>query len=244
MEFFVKTNYLQCSIQLEFETNSNDLVIIGSDPSKKNTDYFKTFVDNHIFDFNLPKSPKLLKITVFDQKEGNVAVSNKFKVKYNGLFKINKQPLFVDQDTKEFIDFSMDFSEKAGYLPTGNYYSKNKKFLIKLLPSIEGNKGTPSRVHMLDNYIEVSKQWFDSMTVAGRQAILSHEFAHNHLNDESLTDNNEIEEDADDAAYSIYRALGFSKFEWMNAWAYIFNEKNEKHIERFINSDINLRNSV
>jgi hypothetical protein len=244
VQFFIRTYNQPVSIWIDFETNGNDIIICSCDPDKKNTEYFSRLVnENGIFEFNLPVSPQVLKVIVFETKEGNIPVSSKYKLTIKKTGPLSKPNLMVDADTAEFIKFAQDFSQKAGYAPVGDYYSQNNKFNIKFLADIQDDPRTPSRIHKYAGYIEVSKKWFDDMTIPGRMAILLHEFSHNHLESNELLENNDIEIQADEAALQLYRGLGYPKVEWLYVWDFIFSN-NEAHNKRLAISDINLRNSV
>jgi len=220
------------------------LIIKGEDNLKQNTVYFERDVlESGEYEFTLPETPNSLKITSYEVNEGNVPVSNYYKIVLKKVQVLKKQALIVDDHTKEFIDFARNFSEKAGYLKTGNYYSKNKKFLIRYLNGRLDQTNTPSRVHVYQGYIEVSKDWFINMSIPMRMALLLHEYAHIHMQDETLTDNNEIEKDADENALELFRGIGYQKVEWQYAWAHIFQD-NEKHIERLNASEFNLHNGL
>ncbi len=240
MIFVINSNKNRISIDISITVLSGDIVIVGYDPDKKNTEYFNLLVSKNgkkTYTFNLPQSPTILEIMLFEINEGNKNVSDKFKVNDIKVNNLALKPLFIDEKTSEFINFMNDFSEKAGYLPAGTYYSNKYNFQINLFPEIKDNKNTPSRVHIKNGFIDVSKEWFDNMTIPGRKAILIHEFAHNNLDNELINqaDNNEVEKDADNEGLELYLALGNPKFEWMYAWTHIF-EEHESHFERLDNS--------
>jgi hypothetical protein len=242
MQFFIRTYRKPLTLVMDlFIKPGREIIIVGMDASRQNTEYWNRLVmESGQYEFNLPQSPEKLKVLVFDVKEGDVPVSENYHLAIKKMARLELGSLLIDDDTKEFIDFARNFAEKSGYTGPGNYYSKNKKFLIRYLPVIDDVNDTPSRIHKYEGYIEVSKKWFDGMTIPGRMAILTHEFAHNHLEDERITDDHEIEKEADDNALQIYKALGYPRVEWMYAWAHIFKD-NDKHFDRLVNSDINLQ---
>ena len=245
MNFFVRTYNQQVRLELDIKTFGNEITVIGSDPGKKNTQYFnRSILEDDIYIFNLPQSPKVLKIDVFEVKEGDIPVSQRYEIVNFSMKTMEKKPLIVDAETIEFIEFASQFAKNCGYSYPGTYRSKNGRFLINFYATIDQNDDTPSRIHKINNEIDVSKKWFDQMTIPGRMAILLHEFAHNYL-DSGLNDNHNdrIEKEADANALEIYLALGYPKIEWMYAWETIFID-NEKHLERLAYSDFNLRNSL
>jgi hypothetical protein len=235
MEFFVNTNCQPFCINIDLQVNNNDILIVGADAAKENTEYFNRLcLKNDIFEFNLPKSPNLLKIIIFEANEGFTKSSLKYKINNVEVKNLKLKPLLVDADTKEFIDFAQAFCGFCGYSNPGTYYSANKKFRIDYFADIEENNTTPSRIHKSSGIIEVSKKWFDGMTIPGRMAILMHEFAHNHMQNDYITDNEEIEKQADENALQLYIGVGYPKVEWEYAWLHIFRN-NQKHIDRLDN---------
>jgi hypothetical protein len=240
MRFFVITNNKKKVIELDILTKGNKIGVIGHDVDKPNTEYFnRMVVKDGTYTFNLPQSPKVLKVIVLEVNEGDTDESDKYEITGFRYADLPKQALITDQYTSEFIKFAQEFSAMAGYLPPNDYYSDNRNFMIRLLPEIREDPKTPSRIHTETGVIEVSKKWFDGMTVPGRMAILQHEFAHNNLNN-SYKNNNETEKEADENALQIYLALGYPKVEWMYAWTHIF-EDHESHFDRLDNSNAMLQ---
>jgi hypothetical protein len=188
----------------------------------------------------LPKSPSKLKVLIFEVNEGFSKTSDKYEIKNVLVQKLAKKQFIIDSDTKEFLDFAQEFSLKAGYLNPGNYYSKNRKFQIRYFDNIEDKSNTPSRIHKQTGIIDVSKKWFDGMPVPCRVAIITHEFSHNHLQDDKLESNDEIEQNADENGLVLYQGLGYPKVEWMYAWDHIF-KNHPSHIARLDNMDAKLR---
>jgi hypothetical protein len=236
MQFFVLTNKKALTITIDLQTNGNDILIVGGDSLKENTEYFNRLcIDDDKYTFNLPKSPNILKVIIFESTEGFTETSDKYKINGVVINNLLNKPLFIDEDTKEFIDFAQEFALKCGYLKPGNYFSKNNKFQIQYLSTIGDRDSTPSRIHKSTGVIDCSKKWFDGMTIPGRVAILVHEYAHNHMQNESLTNNDDIEREADENGLQLYNGMGYPKIEWVYAWDHIFTD-NDKHIGRLVNS--------
>lgn len=240
MIFIAKSEKQQLSIVISLQTFTDNVIIAGYDPAHNNTVYFNLLISekiNNKFTFNLPQSPPVLEIMIFEMNEGNKNESSAYKVNSIAVNSLELKPLIVDEKTSEFIVFMNDFAEKAGYLNPGIYYSSNNNFKINYYSAIKDDPGTPSRVHMKSGDIDVSKKWFDNMTVSGRKAILTHEFSHSNLENELINqdDNDEVEMDADNEAMKLYVALGNPKFEWMYAWTHIF-QNYDSHFERLDNS--------
>jgi hypothetical protein len=238
MEFFIKTNKQQLTISLDIDVKGNEIIMVGYDPTRNNTEYFNRLIlDSGHYEFNLPQSPNLLKVMVFEVVEGNTVKSNKYRVYNVKVSKLVKSQLLVDEKTGEFIRFAQWFSENSGTTNPGNFYSLKRNYKIQYVQDIQDTVDTPSRIHKITGVIDVSKNWFDGMTIAGRMAILLHEFAHNNLEETDDYDENEvIEKEADANAKSIYMALGYPQIEWTYAWTHIFKD-NEKHIDRLISSN-------
>lgn len=240
MHFFVETKRQQKSIELDVLTKGNKIIIIGHDAYKPNTEYFnRLMLQDGTFVFNLPQSPEVLKIVVLDINEGDTDVSNNYQLTGFRFNNLNTNPLIIDNYTKEFIELAQIFAEKSGYINPGSYYSRNKNFLIKYMSQIADDRKTPSRIHKYTGVIDVSKEWFDNMTVPGRMAILLHEFAHNNLN-KLQESSNDTEKEADKNAFEIYSALGYPRIEWSNAWTYVF-EDYSAHFDRIDNNNAMLQ---
>jgi len=240
MIFVVHCNNIPLKVDISIKVSIGNVVIVGYCPDKKNTEYFNLLIPGKTkkdFTFNLPQSPNVLEIMIFEVNEGNKKSSMHFEVDNIAIARMELKPLLVDEKTSEFINFMNRFAEKAGYLQAGVYFSSKRNFQINLLPVIADDKNTPSRVHIKSGFIDVSKAWFDKMTIPGRKAILIHEFAHKNLDNELIdqNDNDEVEKDADNEALKLYLALGNPKFEWMYAWTHFFQD-HESHFERLENS--------
>jgi hypothetical protein len=205
--------------------------MVGYDPEKQNTEFFNRLIfENSDFEFNLPKSPNILRVKIFEENEGNTEKSNLYQLYFKGKYDLQFEPLVIDTITKEFLDFCQDFCLKAGYTKPGDYYSKNGTFLIRFMDDIDGI--TPARIYKYGNYIEASKLFFDKATIPIRNAWLLHEFSHNYFVDETLKDNDKIEEEADKYGRELYLKLGYPYVEWQYAWIDIFNGKKKAHINR------------
>jgi len=248
MELSVWTN--NKSVTLSFDINiKGEIICAAYDPERENTEYFNRLIieDGH-YEFNLPKSPKLLKVLILEVNEGHQKETNKFIVRNVRLGKLSKRQLIIDADTKEFLDFAQQFSLIAGYSKPGNYYSKNRKFLIQYMQAIGKKDDTPCRIHKLTGIIDVSKNWFNTIPIPGRIALLTHEFAHNNLDNEYEIDIdklseqeyneyiNKIEKEADENALQLYIGLGYPKVEWIYTWTHIF-KGNDSQLDRLRNSD-------
>ena len=240
MIFVINSKKQKLAIDISIQVFSGKIVIVGYDPTVKNTEYFNLLIDGPInkkYTFNLPQSPNVLEIMVFEIEEGNKNKSSRFKINSIKVNNLQLKSLILDEKTSEFVAFMNEFAEKAAFLNPGIYYSNNNNFQINYLKQIADDKNTPSRVHIQSGIIDVSKAWFINMTIPGRKAILTHEFSHSNLDNELIdqNDNDEVEKDADNEGLKLYLALGNPKFEWMYAWTHIFQD-HESHFERLDNS--------
>lgn len=237
----IKTKGKKQSIDVWLNANNKKLITIGFDPKHNHTEYFfrQMFVDGtEKFTFNLPQSPKFLDLLIFEINEGHVANSKLFQVERININKLVTEPLFLDDFTKEFIDFASIFAAKSGYLKTGTYFSKKKRFTIKLVEKIMSNGvevKTPSRIHKSLNYIEVSQAYFNDMTIPSRMNILLHEFSHNYMNE-----NADSEHEADSNGLDLYLDIGYPRIESVYSLTKIFKDINS-HVSRLENMDKKLK---
>lgn len=244
MHFFIKTKGRSSLVEMYINNYGNIIAVIGVDKNREKNQYFNMLIENPgKYQFQLPDSPGVLKIYVFDTSEGDKDKSDRFKIERltfsHGRF---TPKLIIDQDTKEFINFARKFAKNADILKEGTYTSKNGKFKINYSWLIEDDEDTPSRINSLNDEIDVSKKWFLDLTVPGRNAILLHEFSHNFKDDplDQTTENLEIEKKADANALEIYKAIGYPSFEWMYSWLSIFDDVDD-HYDRLDAGDNQLQ---
>ena len=175
----------------------------------------------HSFEFPFPKSVEKLKIEVFD-KRSNATDGIKIRsIKYSPLV----QPIMVTfaPHVQEYIDFVFDFSHSCGFHETGTYESESGLYSIVFsdyVRSWEDHSNTiiytPARVNHANGIVEVSKYYFDQLTITNRFMILLHEFTHFYFNTKD-------ELECDLMACNICLMLGFSKTECMYAIARLFD---------------------
>lgn len=176
--------------------------------------------------FKFPVSPKKLFlgcVNVNDPKDTNfeVIIQEEPLEKYN---------IFLDNDTKTFVNLAIQFSQLAGYtLPPKNginYQDEDKKFLINYTPYITDKLSgkvlnTPARIGHSTGRIEVSADKFMRYTIPMRFAILLHEYSHKYRNPKiGLQISNEF--GADINGLYIYLGLGFSKVDAICVFAKVF----------------------
>ena len=201
-----------------------------ADPSKKNTYYIKRFANvkgKKSFFVNMPISPKVVDVIVYNANNGLNERDRSFKV-----LKIKRLPLQVkplmklSKKTKSFVRFAEEFCQSAGYIPSSEngevYRSNNGKFRIDYFDVIrsKGDKSkisTPARISQLTGKIEVSAKAFRKYTIPMRMAILMHEYAHFYLN-EVPSD----ESEADINGIKVYLTMGYPKISAYNVFLNVF----------------------
>lgn len=243
MHFYINTNHKKMVFGMNVTTKGNKIVILGHDKDSMETEYFnrQVLVDG-AYEFNLPQSPRVLKVVIAEENEGNIENSEKYSISDFYIKELELKPLLLDSDASEFVRFAQWFSVNLAKLCSGDYCSDNSRFNIRLYDEIAEDKGTPSRIHKYSGLIEVSKKWFVGMTVAGRMATLLHEYSHNHLEsgDARYNSSNKTEIEADDNAIKIYLGLGYPRVEWIYTWTHMFHD-NDMHVERLDNANFQLQ---
>lgn len=241
MTFLVPTRYEELTLLIKVYTNSPETIRIRVfDAEQANTtftDRYRTVDGESIFFVRLPVSGENAFVEVYNEKHGNLPVGMDNTVVVES---ITKEPLekkldvidFSNQYVKSFVTFATRFSYNAGTLPTGNYVSDDKQFLIRYLPTIEDGgveQSTPARIDITNGKIEVSKKHFVDYTVPNRMAILLHEFSHVYLND-----NVDDEVEADLNGLLIYLGLGYPRIEAFEVFAKTFlNTPTEQNKVRY-----------
>lgn len=199
--------------------------IIVKDSERPNTYYLNRFNEisgTDSFYVRMPESPQRTVIKLINDKTGK---DDGFK-----LLKTEALPLktamdivdFKDDNIKSFIKFAKSFASRAGYISPGIYLSDDGKFQITYNAAIMNKSGlkelnTPARINSVSGKVEVSQRQFINYTVAGRFAILLHEFSHVFANKDVK---DEIE--ADFHAAQIYLALGYPRIELLNVFGKVF----------------------
>lgn len=223
-----------------------------SDPTKPYTDYFKSsgYINGQReFYVRLPLTPEKALVKVYNVVNGNLpyGVDKSFK-----LVNITQNPLPQDlnvfdsrnQVVTDFLDFFITFSEKAGYLPTGNelYHSLDGMFSIRYLDVIRDEYGKPinssARVNATTGVMDFAKYYFKLYTIPERILIGAHEFSHFYVNQDAR---NEFE--ADRNGLMIYLGLGFPRKEALQGWIKVFgradtpqNRRRFAMIEEYVNN--------
>lgn len=208
------------------------LRMVLKDVSMPNTVYIdrifpsknKTFVGVQKFEFNMPYSYPHAVLEVTDISGNN----NEIKILETKRTKLKQFSLKdIDQTTKNFVLFAIDFCLKAGDLKANKvYFDSNNKIFIKYLDQLinydTGQKiETPARYETNNSYIEINATDFKKNTVCRRLMILMHEYFHSIYHTKNL---NHLDEEiaCDLAATKICLMLGFSSIECLYAFAKLF----------------------
>lgn len=148
--------------------------------------------------------------------------------------------IWLDQDTRNFIQLALRFSEKCGFEEPANngtvYQTPDAKFNIKYFPVIRDGKGnvmsTPARIGHSSGIIETAAVKFKRYTLAMRMIILLHEYSHKYKNPTmGLNISNEF--GADINALYIYLGMGFSKIDAICVFANVFlKAQSDENIQR------------
>ena len=228
------------------------------DPDRPMTYYmdrYNTINGTDSFYIRLPHSPKVTAIRVVNDSTKD---DQGFTIVEKDGQPYEKMPLSTKMDLKEFsdpnmasfINFAEKFSERAGYTSVGVYLSDDSKYRIeynqKIISKDTGTElNTPARINSVSGKVEVSKEAFTKYTVAGRFAILLHEFSHVFAN-KDVKD----EMEADFHAAQIYLAMGYPRIELLNVFGKVFlgadTELNRKRFDLLkkyvLNFDDNIYN--
>ncbi|QKX04138.1 hypothetical protein HN014_04190 [Aquimarina sp. TRL1] len=196
------------------------------DPLSPNTHYFrrKAYLERgqkRSIKIPLPVSPEELELEVYDKNkcdDGSLELLD-FKVTM-----MNEPRIWSTPEHQRFMEFAIQFAQKAGYVPAGFYDSPKGEFLFQYLPSIVDAFGkeliTPARIHRKMPRVQISQRLFKTYTIPVRVAILSHEGCHWFLNTRRETT-------ADLCGIRHYLDYGFPKIEAVYAATKIFSRHPE-----------------
>ena len=253
MQLFFKPERKSVILVLTIKCDKQQEIMVAvSDPTKPYTDYFKSsgYINGERkFFVRLPLTPDRAILKIYNVLNGNLpyGVDKTFK-----LVSVKTEPLVRDMNifdssnetVTDFLKFFINFSEKAGYLPTGQelYHSLDGVFSIRYLDVIRDEYGKPinssARVNSYTGIMDYSKYYFKFYTIPERILIGTHEFSHFYVNADAR---NEFE--ADRNGLMIYLGLGFPRKEALQGWLKVFgraktgqNVRRYKLIEEYVNS--------
>ena len=254
MQKIYETARQPLTIRIKVHAYNIPIQVVVKDADRPNTYYmnrYRTIKGKQDFIIRMPQSPNRALVQVFNAKtkdnEGFKILDSKREDLQTRMSVFDfKNPLIAS-----FILFAQDFCDKAGYLSPGVYVSRDGNYTINYLDAIRSQTGvelnTPARINSISGIIQVSKNCFAKYTVAGRFAILCHEFAHVFANKNIKS---EIESDLH--ASNIYLGLGYPRIEILNVFTRVFagadtplNRKRlalmESYIMNFDNRVISMR---
>ncbi len=205
------------------------------DPRFANTFYFKRkaafgMPSSRVFTIALPVSPEVLELELYDKhSEKDYA----FKVVDFKIEPLPLKPIWATEEQHRFMEFAVNFAQKAGYTSPGFYDSPNQEFLFQYLTKITDSFGkeliTPARTHRKMPRVQISQRLFLGYTIPVRIAILAHEGCHWFLNTRSQTT-------ADLCGIRQYLDYGFPTIEAVYAVTQVFGKNPElvgpNHIKR------------
>lgn len=199
------------------------------DPRYPNTYYFRRKAqfyegnEKREFVISLPVTPEVLEMELFDKVSGE---DYQFDMSYFKVEKMKPAEVWATTEQHRFMDFAIDFAQKAGYTATGFYDSKNHEFLFQYLPTITDAFGkeliTPARTHRKMPRVQISQRLFIGYTIPIRVAILAHEGCHWFLNTRS-------QKTADLCGIKKYLDYGFPTIEAIYAVTKVFGN-NPHHV--------------
>lgn len=254
MRLSFEANKQPLILQLNLQSQQQEIMVAVSDPIKPYTDYFKSsgIINGRGIPFfvRLPLTPNTAIVDVYNVQYGNkpYGVDKSFN-----LLSYELKPLTVDlscfdsanQMVKSFLGFFIPFCERAGYLATSDtdvYTSEDGLFKLRYLDVIRDDDGSPlmssARVDAETGIMDFSKYYFKDYTIAERILIGTHEFSHYFVNK-----NARDEFEADRNGLMMYLGMGFSRREALLGWLKVFgraksgqNARRYKEIEDFVMS--------
>ena len=206
------------------------------DPHHANSHYFRRKAafakagTKREFAISLPVSPEVLEMEVHDK---NSQDDEAFEVLDVKIEKMPAAQMWATDGQHRFLEFAIQFAQKAGHAPPGFYESPDREFLFQYLTKITDPLGgelvTPARTHRKMPRVQISQRLFKSYTIPIRVAILAHEGCHWFLNVRSQTA-------ADLCGIKQYLDYGFPTIEAVYAVTKVFGKNPEmvgaSHIER------------
>ena len=219
-------NRFQIRLKLQAFTPTT-IGVKAYDATRKNTYYLKRKVPFYVKDFkngtcvkaltlSFPISPELLTLKIEDKQNED---DYDFEVLDFNVEAMPESKVWAAESMHDFIAFSEQFCQKAGYLKSGFYHSKDYQFLIHYLPQITGPLGepmaTPARTHRITGRHQVSQALFQRFSIPIRLFIMLHERQHFALPTRQ-------EKPADLAALKLYLDLGYPTIEAVYAATKVF----------------------
>lgn len=197
------------------------------DPRHTHTYYFRrkaTFKHapaEREFNIALPVSPEVLELELYDKHNPE---DNAFEILNLNIEKLPDSTLWAKDAQHRFLEFAIEFAQKAGHVSPGFYESQNHEFLFQYLPKITDTFGreliTPARTHREMPRVQISQRLFKTYSIPIRVAILAHEGCHWFLNTRDQTT-------ADLCGIQQYLDYGFPTIEAVYAVTKVFGNHPE-----------------
>jgi hypothetical protein len=217
------------------------LGIVVHDPLRPYTHYIRRKVpfiqgeENRKIGLSLPVTPNKVALDIYNKMTGD---DDGFTIEKLFVDHLAPNDIWATPARHRFMDFSIEFAQKAGYVAPGFYPSKNYEFLIQYLPAITDEFGkelvTPARIHRMMPRVQLSQKLFKQFSIPVRVAILSHEGCHYFKNTRS-------EKEADLCGIKYYLDYGFPRIEAIYAATQVFlthpKTVNEMHLKRTADID-------
>lgn len=163
-----------------------------------------------------PVTPETLALEI---EAKNPAHAEAFRVSKVSVEPLPAPAVWADEERHRFMNFAIDFAQKAGYVSPGFYHSPAYEFLIHYMDTIRDPLGnslvTPARIHRKMPRVQLSQDLFQRYSIPVRVAILSHEACHFFLNTRSETT-------ADLCGIRYYLDAGFPSIEAVYATTQVF----------------------
>jgi len=205
------------------------------------------------FYLKFPSPPKAMYLSIFNSKyRNNPKGDSTFAITKMEVKSLGKNPIWLTDADREFLDFATKFSKRAKILKSGRcdnpvvYRSKNLHYFIRYCDVITSRFSnepltTPARVGHETGIIDVSKKEIWNKTVSSILLYLLHEYSHKYKNPKiNLEIGNEYAADLN--ALWIYLSEGYPIHEIIPAFALIFKKANTEwnrrrlaYIWKFVN---------
>lgn len=189
-------------------------------PKSKYTDRIVNLTTKRNFELKFPQSGPTMMVSI--NSEGGNSVKG-YDINFQ---KLKTCGVWMDAQTRRFVNFAQEFCQRASYLSEGIYKSNNGEFLIRYMNEIR-NRGTnmvmntPARIGHTTGNIEVARNKFMTYTVPQRMVILLHEYSHKYMN-HKVGRGIDDEVAADINALYIYLGLGYPHIDARTVFAQVF----------------------
>jgi hypothetical protein len=247
---YIDTDEKPSVLKVEVATRRPQKIwVVVADSQRKNTYYTKRYgivEGRKSFFVNMPQSPEVAKVIVYNDKFGLDNRDNSFRSRV-GVKPLKATLPKMNKQTKSFVKFAQEFADECGYLSYSSkgdtYRSNDGQFVIVYFDVIRNSSGqvleTPARISQINGKIEVSAKHFKKYTIPMRLGILFHEYSHFYLN---KLPHSEVE--ADKNGLYLYLGLEYPKIDILNVFLNVFkrspsrqNKERYDLLENFIETE-------